>query len=345
MQKYEENGYCKKMMPDTGYPMPDDRSASTAPLQKNYLLHIRISLNTFIPGMFISILSVMRTLAFFSALLLASTGAFCQQSDWSSVESVFGKQGVVQDNVFKITFPRYDLNVKVGDFTVSPLLALTTWVGLMNMGGQARMMGDMVVTDQEESAAIQKLLSEGLEVTAIHNHLLNESPAVKYIHFSGSGNPAELATKIRSVLEVTQTPMKPAKVQAAGINTDWSAVERILGQSGKRNGVLLQYAFPRQETLAEGGMTMPAAMGMATVINFQMDNSRAAVAGDFVLLADEVNPVVKTLTSHGIAVTALHNHMLYDNPRLFMVHFWAVGDPSALANGLKAALEQTKHTK
>jgi hypothetical protein len=203
------------------------------------------------------------------------------------------------------------------------------------------MMGDLVMQDSEESAVVAKLVSSGLSITAIHNHLTNEQPAIKYIHFSGSGDPLKLATSIKSVLAITGTPLAAPSSPQTTASPDWSKVEAILGKSGKHNGMLIQYSFARKEKLMDAGMEMPAAMGMATGINLQMDGSVAATTGDFVLLADEVNPVIKALTENGIVVTAVHNHMLFDDPRLFMMHFWAVGDPEKIAVGLKAALDKT----
>jgi hypothetical protein len=276
--------------------------------------------------------------------------SFCnaQQPDWAAVEKVFGKKGGVQDGVFKITFPRFDLKIKIGDFSVEPGLALTSWIGFIRNGdkmtamdGSTMMMGDLVLLDKEVAPVISKLVSENLEITALHNHILGESPNIKYLHFSGKGDAVKLAEAIKSVISVTGTPFVAPQAQNPTATPDWSKVEAILGTSGKHNGNLLQYGFPRLEKLTESGMEMPPFIGMATGINFQMDGSRAAITGDFVLLADEVNPVIKALTENGIAVTAIHNHMLYDEPRLFMLHFWAVDAPEKLAKGLKAALDKT----
>lgn len=271
--------------------------------------------------------------------LLFLSSAFAQ-IDSTALNSVFGKKGTVTGNVYKISYPRSDLTVKVGDFTVSPGLALGTWVGIISMHNNAMMMGDLVVLDSEVPKVINKLMEENLEITAIHNHLINETPSVKYIHYHGEGDAVTLAKEIKAVLEITATPLTTAaKTQASKI--DWSKVTAILGSTGKPNGKLLQYAFPRNEKTMESGMEMPPSMGMATSINFQEDGNRAAITGDFVLLADEVNPVIKALTENGIMPTALHSHMLRDEPRLFMMHFWAVGDPEKLATGLKAALDKT----
>lgn len=279
--------------------------------------------------------------AVIAAFIVAPLHLLAQQNDWSGVENVFGKRGTVQGNVFKIAFPRSDLKVTIGDFQVAPGLALTSWIGFMKMGNKTMMMGDLVMRDSEVSSVISKLIAEGLSITALHNHLINETPAVKYMHFSGNGNAVKLAEEMKAVLAVTGTPLAPMQSQTQTVKPDWSEVEAILGNSGKANGNLLQYGFPRNEKLTESGMEIPAFMGTATGINFQMDGNRAAITGDFVLLAKEVNPVVKALTENGITVTAIHNHMLYDDPRLYMLHFWAVDNPQKLAQGLKAALDKT----
>jgi hypothetical protein len=294
----------------------------------------------------------MKTIFSFLTIILSVCYSNAQQSDWADVEKVFGKKGSVQDGVFKITYPRSDLKVKVGDFAVAPGLALTSWIGFikstndgMMMDGNTMMMGDIVMLDNEVGAVIAKLVSLNLEITALHNHLVGETPTIKYAHFSGKGDAVKLAEAIKSVLSLTGTPFAPMPPPSQTVQPDWSKVEAILGTKGKHNGILLQYGFPRLEKLTESGMEMPSYIGMATAINFQMEGTKAATTGDFVLLAEEVNPVLKVLTENGIAVTAIHNHMLYDNPRLFMMHFWAVDDPEKLAKGLKAALDKTNSKK
>lgn len=267
------------------------------------------------------------------------------QIDSAGLNNIFGKKGAVIGQVYRITYPRTDLKVKVNDFEVSPGLALTSWIGIMNMGQESMMMGDLVMLDTEEPAVVAKLVSLNLGITAIHNHLVNEKPAVKFLHFSGSGDPLKLAEEIKSVITLTGTPLNPPQGTLITPAIDWSKIENVLGTKGKHNGNLLQYGFPRNERLLESGMEMPPSIGMATGINFQMSGDQAAITGDFVLMAKEVNPVVKALTENGITVTAIHNHMLFDDPRLFMLHFWAVGDPGKLATGLKAALDQTNSKK
>ncbi|HEY2349757.1 MAG TPA: DUF1259 domain-containing protein [Puia sp.] len=267
------------------------------------------------------------------------------QVDSTGLNNIFGKKGTVQGQVYKITFPRSDLKVQVNEFSVSPGLALTSWIGILSMGHESMMMGDLVMLDTEEPTVVAKLVSLNLQITAIHNHLVNEKPAIKYLHFSGSDDALSLAEKIKSVISLTGTPMSPPQGTLITPVIDWLNVESVLGTKGKHNGNLLQYSFPRKERLTESGMEMPPAMGMATGINFQMSDNQAAITGDFVLLAKEVNPVIKALTENGITVTAVHNHMLFDDPRLLMLHFWAVGDPGKLAAGLKAALDQTNSAR
>jgi len=278
-------------------------------------------------------------------ILLFSAAGFiycnAQQIDSTGLNNVFGKKGTVTGNVYKVSFPRSDLKVKVGDFNVAPGLALGTWIGIINMGDHSMMMGDLVLLDSEVPKVINELMEENLEVTAIHNHLINETPNIKYVHYHGEGDPVKLAQEIKAVLQVTATPLTPPATQTQTQNVDWSKVTAILGTTGKQNGVLLQYTFSRNEKTMESGMEMPPAMGMTTAINFQMSGNQVAITGDFVLLADEVNPVVKALTENGITPTAIHSHMLHDEPRLFMMHFWAVDDPEKLARGLKAALDKT----
>ena len=276
---------------------------------------------------------------------LLFVGYAFSQIDSTALNTVFGKKGTVTGNVYKIAYPRSDLKVKIGGFPVAPGLALGLWVSIIDLGNHAMMMGDLVLLDSEVPNVIKKLVEQNLEITAIHNHLINETPAVKYVHYHGKGDAVKLAQEIKAVLQVTGTPLAPPAAQKQVPAIDWSKVTAILGTTGKKNGVLLQYTFPRNEKLTESGMVMPPAMGMGIAINFQMDGNHAAITGDFVLLADEVNPVIKALTENGITPAALHNHMLHDEPRLFMMHFWAVGNPEDLAKGLKAALDKTNAKK
>lgn len=266
-----------------------------------------------------------------------------EQSDWKSVERIFGQRGTVQDGVFKVTFPRSDLKVKVGEIMIEPGLALTGWLAFKPYGNKTMMMGDLVLLDTEVPLVTSKLTSSGIEVTGLHNHLINEMPSVMYLHVSGHGEPTKLAANVKTALAQTGTPLSQPSGVPQPSAFDWSKVEAIMGQKGRHSGNLLQFSYSRAETITENNMVVPPSMGVASPINFQAVGKKAATTGDFVLLANEVNPVVHALTEHEITVTAIHNHMLFETPRLFYLHFWGYDDPLKLARGLKAALEKTNH--
>ncbi len=269
-----------------------------------------------------------------------------QKPDWQMVEKVFGRKGTVQGDVFKIVFPRSDLRVKIDEVSIEPGLALTSWIALKQMGSQTMMMGDLVLLTSETAPVMAKLVSSGLEVTGLHNHILGESPNIMYMHYNGQGDPVKLAEAMKTVLSLTGTPMiSPPPSSLPETQIDWSKIESILSRTGQHKGNLLQLSVPRAETITENGMNVPPSMGMATAINFQMVGEKVATTGDFVLTANEVNPVVKALTKHGIAVTAIHNHMLHESPRLFFLHFWGLGTAEKLTQGLKAALDKTNSIK
>ncbi len=247
-------------------------------------------------------------------LLFSFTLAFAQTPDWQAVEKAFGRKGIQQGDVFKVSFPRSDLKVKVGEVPVEPALALTSWAAFKPMGNQAMMMGDLVLLESEVESVISKLVAESLQITALHNHIANESPNVMYLHFSGAGPTAKLAEGLKAALALTGTPMGTPPTPSDTTSVDWSKLEAVLGRNGQHKGNGIEFGFPRKETISENGMEIPPFMGMATGINFQRVGDKAATTGDFVLLAGEVNPVVKILTANGIAVTAIHSHMLSETP-------------------------------
>lgn len=289
----------------------------------------------------------MKRALFLSALVLwGFTSAYGQSTDWNGVEKVFGRKGTVQGDLFKVTFPRSDLSVKMGEVSVEPGLALTSWIGFKGMGQRAMMMGDLVLLEHEVAPVTARLVAEGVKLTAIHNHLIGSKPVVMYLHFSGEGSPEKLAGAMRSALSATGTPAAPPASAEANANPpDWTKVEAILGKAGQKKGNLLQVSFARKEEIKENGMVVPPYLGVASPVNLQMVGDKAASTGDFVLIAGEVNPVVKALVEHGIAVTAIHSHMLYESPRLFFLHFWGYDQPEKLATGLKAALNKMNLAK
>jgi hypothetical protein len=268
------------------------------------------------------------------------------EPDWKAVEQALGKPGELQaGGVFRIGMPRTDLSVTVKGVPVKAGFALGSYAAFKQMGDQAMVMGDLVLLDQEIPAVMSGLFSGGLEVTAVHNHLNEMSPHVMYMHYEGHGDAVRLASALRLALSVSGTPLGgPPPPPAAGAPTiDMKQIEQALGRSGRDLGAgVFQVTVPRAEAITENGMPLLPAMGVVTVLNFQaVPGGKTAITGDFVLTDKEVNPVAQTLRQHGIDVTAIHNHGLLDTPRLFYMHFWAVDVPAKLAQGLKAALDQT----
>lgn len=262
-------------------------------------------------------------------------------TDQEAVEKIIGKKGTLQDGVLKFTFPRYDLKVNIEPVSIDPELALTSWMAFHQVGCQSMVMGDLVLLESEIEPVISQLIANGLEITALHNHLLYELPRIMYLHISGIGDAVKLAQGIKNVLFVTRTPLTGHTASQTLPQKYWSKVEGIMGKKGTRVGRVIQFSFPRADVITEFGVEIPPSMGISQAINFQVEGQNAAATGDFVLIAKEVNPVVRTLKQYGIAITAIHNHMLYESPRLFFLHFWAVDNPERLAYGLKQALGQT----
>jgi hypothetical protein len=271
-----------------------------------------------------------------------------QAGGWAALDRALGRPGKAQPGeVQKYSFPRSDLRVTVAGATVKPALALGSWVAFKRTGGSGAnvmAMGDLVLTEDEVSTVIAKLQAGDIRQTALHNHLQRESPRVMYLHIEGHGDPVKLGEAIRSALAATRTPAPaPTRDGPSAFLLDTTALAKELQRRGSVTGGVYQLSVPRAEPIRAEGMEIPPAMGVATVINFQPTGAgKAAVTGDFVLTADEVNPVLRSLERHGIAVTALHSHMLTEEPRLLFMHFWADDDALRLARGLRTALEHTK---
>ena len=282
----------------------------------------------------------------FLATLAFTNGAGGAEPDWRAVEQALGKSGQLQPgDVFRVGMPRTDLSVTVKGVPVKAGFALGSYAAFKQVGDHAMVMGDLVLLDQEIPAVMSGLFSGGLEVTAVHNHLNEMSPHVMYMHYEGHGNAVQLAKALRQALSSSATPLgtPPTPPAAASPAIDTNQIEQALGRSGRDIGSgVFQVTVPRAEPITENGMRLLPAMGIATVLNFQaVSDGKAAITGDFVLIDKEVNAIAKTLRQYGIDVTAIHNHGLFDTPRLFYMHFWGVDAPAKLAQGLKAALDRT----
>lgn len=283
--------------------------------------------------------------------LAAAAGAIviampaCAASDWAAVGRALGKTGSVQaGGVYRVGLPRTDLKVTLDGVAIKPSLALGSWVAFRDVGDEAMVMGDLVLTQAEVNPVMTVLEDNGVQITALHNHLLRSTPATMYMHIDGHGDAVKLATAIHAALARSRTPFAaPPPARPAPLGLDQAMLDQILGAKGSVNGGVLQYGVARAESPKAHGMAIPGPMGAAISLNFEATGGgKAAATGDFVLTADEVNPVIKALRAGGVEVTAIHNHMLDDEPRLFFMHFWANEDAARLARTLRAALDRVK---
>jgi len=268
--------------------------------------------------------------------------------DWNAVAQALGKAGTeMPGGVYRVGFPRSDLHVELGDIELKPTFALGSWVAFAPMGDEAMVMGDLVLTEDEIEPVMKSLLDSGLEITALHNHLFHAQPATFYMHIGGMGNPVNLANAIHTALLLSKTPFAAAAPAAQpAMDLDTAAIDAALGAKGTNAGGVYQVGVPRAEPAKAMGMGVTGPLGGAEAINFQpLGGGKAAITGDFILVAKEVNPVLRALRGHGIDVTAIHNHMLDDQPRMFFVHFWAHDDLPKLLTGLKAALAEVAVVK
>ena len=287
------------------------------------------------------------------AAVLAGASSVAFAEDWQTqVGEALGKPGTATPSgIYRVGLPRTDLKVTLDGVELKPGFALGGWLAFEKMGAQGMVMGDLVLTETEVNPVMTKLAAGGIEVTALHNHLLRNQPFTMYMHVLGQGDPVKLASALHAAITESKTPLSaaPAAPSAApppAIDFDTAAIDQTLGAKGTNNGGVYQVSIPRAEPITDNGMAVPPPMGSANAINFQpTGGGRAAITGDFVLIAKEVNPVLKALREHGIEVTALHNHMLDDQPHLYFMHFWANDDAKKLAEGLKAALAQINIAK
>lgn len=269
---------------------------------------------------------------------------------WRPVEEALGRKGTANPGgVLKFSFPRSDLVVVLNGVTLKPALALGSWVAFQRIGDHVMVMGDLVLLDAEVTSVMASLQQNGVEQTALHNHLLRESPRVMYMHIRAIGSAERIARAVRTALEFTQTPLAPAAAApavaapAAVVDLDTATIARVMRVRGRMNGGVYQLSIPRREKIRQDKAEIPQSMGIATAINFQSTGAgKAAITGDFVLLGREVNPVIWALSENGIEVTAIHSHMIGEEPRLFFMHFWGNDSVAKLTRGLRAALERTR---
>jgi hypothetical protein len=283
-------------------------------------------------------------------LMLATVMAFpalakAAEIDWKKVDAALGKTAAVTGEVHRYGLPRSDLQVTLDGVAIKPALALGGWVAFAPMHGEAMVMGDLVLLDTEITPVMTRLLEGGLDITAIHNHILRASPATFYMHVGGHGDPQKMAAVIRSALSASKTPFDPPATTAGPaptVDLDTAKLDEIIGVKGNAVGGVYQFGVPRRDPAMESGMPVNGPLGGANAINFQpTGNGKAAITGDFLVTGNEVNPLIRALRAGDIEVTAIHSHMLDEQPRMFFIHFWANDDAMKLARGVRAALEKT----
>ena len=280
-----------------------------------------------------------------SLMILGSAPAFAARlEDWSKVDQALGRPGKdFPGGVHKVGFPRSDLKVTLDGTPIRAPLALGSWVAFMPESGGAMLMGDLVLTETEIGPVMKRLVAGGMEITAVHNHLQRTSTPIMYMHIGGYGDPVRLAETVHAALALTGTPLTQSPTTSATPAApvlNLKTLAKILRAKGTESGGVDQFSIPRADTVREHGAMVPPSMGTAIGINFEpTGDGRAAATGDFVLVASEVQPVLRDLLAHGIEVTALHTHMIGDSPTLYFMHFWAVQSPEQLARGLSSALD------
>ncbi|HTM36131.1 MAG TPA: DUF1259 domain-containing protein [Terriglobales bacterium] len=283
----------------------------------------------------------LQQLAIALSIFCVPVAAIGQGLDTASIDQALGRSGQKAGEVYKLSFPRTDLHVAVNGVAIKPGLALGSWVAFSGTNDKAMVMGDLVLLQDEVNPVMKKLRAAGFEITAVHNHLLDETPRLMYMHYMGEGDAKQVATSLHDALAESKTPLgKPASAPADSEIPAWvKAVQDSVGRQGTFKGGVLSFAIPRSTAITTNGMTITPAQGVAESINFQeAGTKKVATTGDFVLTADEVNAVISALQEHDIEVTALHSHMLKEEPRLFFMHFWGLGSAEVVGGGIKAAL-------
>lgn len=268
--------------------------------------------------------------------------------DTMAIERVVGMKGVANKGEYKITIPQNDLAIEVDGFRIIPAMGLGSWLAFTPVQQGAMMMGDLVLTETDLKPVQQEVIRQGLTITAIHNHFVRNHPNVMYMHVGGEGPTEVMAQKAKAVLDKIKEvrggdPAKGTASTGPVQNTlDTKRLDEIIGYKADMNKGVYKYTIGRPDVdLREHGATITTFLGFNTWAAWQGTPEKAAVAGDFTMLESEVAGVIKALVEHNIEVVAVHNHMVHEQPRIFFLHYWGVGNAEDLAKGLRAALDQT----
>jgi hypothetical protein len=266
------------------------------------------------------------------------------EADWKPVADTLGRIGTLMGGtVYRVPLPRKDLTVTTQGVTVKPGLSLGGYAAFAKYRHETMLMGDLVVTETELPRVTDALQAAGIEQTALHKHLLQQSPAIWWTHIHAMGDPARLAKGLKAALDATAIPpASPPPSTQPPIGLDTSGIDKALGRKGTADGGIYKISIPRADTITDGEHVLPPALGLTTAINFQpLGHKKAAINGDFVMTAPEVQKVIQALRKGNIDIVELHNHSLNDQPRLFYMHFWATADGVTLAKALRPALDAT----
>ncbi|WP_394767868.1 DUF1259 domain-containing protein [Ferruginibacter sp.] len=266
--------------------------------------------------------------------------------DTVTIAAVTGMKGTVKNGEYKITVPQNDLHIVVDGFKIIPPMGLGTWIAFTPCGDSVMMMGDIILSENDVAPVQQEVIRQGLSITAIHNHFVRNRPNVMYMHIDGFGNAATLAANAKAILDkvsqVRGADPKAARGDSVVNTLNISLLDSLMAHKGEMNKGVYKFTIGRPDVmLREHGVPISTFMGFNTWAAWQGTPERAAVAGDFAMLMDEVQPVIKTLIENGIEVVAVHNHMVHEEPKIFFLHYWGVGPAEKLAKGLKAALDKT----
>ena len=293
----------------------------------------------------------MKPIIFSCVITLLSLNSFSQKTkapslDTTAIEKITGIKGKSNNGEFKITIPQNDLDVEVDGFKIIPPMGLGTWIAFTPSKAGAMIMGDIILTETDLKPVQEEVIKQDLTISAIHNHFVRNHPSVMYMHIGGIGQTEDMARKAKAVLDrvAESRGHNPAAGSVADVSysIDSKKLDDILGYKGEMSKGVYKYTIGRPDvSLKEHGVTITSFFGFNTWAAFQGSPDHAAVAGDFTMLENEVAPVIKALVENGIEIVAVHNHMVHEQPRIFFLHYWGVGNAEQLAKGLKAALDQT----
>lgn len=266
--------------------------------------------------------------------------------DIAKIEQITGMKGAEKNGEYKITVPQNDLHIVVDGLKIIPAMGLGSWAAFTPCGDSAMVMGDIILTETDLKPVQQEVIRQGFAITAIHNHFVRNRPNVMYMHIDRSADVTTLANGVKAIFEKVKKTRggdpKAAKADSVANDLNIPLLDSIIGQKGELAKGVYKYTIGRPDIqLVEHGIPVSSFMGFNTWAAWQGTPEKAAVCGDFTMLEKEVALVIKALVENGIEVVAVHNHMVHEEPKVFFLHYWGIGNAEQLAKGLKTALNET----